>query len=52
MCLVRGVFRSIGCCALNNLGFTTGNCVQSVQNTSLDVCEIHAWCPEELTNSV
>jgi cation transporter protein len=36
----------------NAFGFTTGNCVQSVQNASVNVCEISAWCPEELTDSV
>ncbi|UJR37581.1 hypothetical protein I4U23_030280 [Adineta vaga] len=36
----------------NTFGYFTGYCVNSSRNSSLKVCEINAWCPEELTNSV
>ncbi|CAF1359002.1 unnamed protein product [Adineta steineri] len=35
----------------NTFGYFTGECVPSVQNESVSVCEIHAWCPEELSES-
>ncbi|CAF1234540.1 unnamed protein product [Adineta steineri] len=35
----------------NTFGYFTGKCVDSVQNESVSVCEIHAWCPEELSKS-
>ncbi|CAF1268273.1 unnamed protein product [Adineta ricciae] len=36
----------------NTFGYYTGNCVSSSTNSSVKVCEINAWCPEELTRSV
>ncbi|CAF1072379.1 unnamed protein product [Rotaria sordida] len=35
----------------NAFGFFTGNCVPSQENTMINVCEINAWCPEELSKS-
>ncbi|CAF1371650.1 unnamed protein product [Rotaria sordida] len=35
----------------NAFGYFTGNCVPSQENTMINVCEINAWCPEELSNS-
>jgi hypothetical protein len=32
-------------------GFFTGNCVSIQKNTRKSVCEISAWCPQELSNS-
>ena len=28
-------------------GVPTGNCIQSIYNESLKVCEINSWCPVE-----
>ena len=36
----------------NILGYLTGRCVNSTENDTLKVCEINAWCPEELAQSV
>ncbi|CAF1137469.1 unnamed protein product [Adineta steineri] len=35
----------------NTLGFQTGNCVPSLEDKTIHVCEIEAWCPEEGANS-
>ncbi|CAF1149122.1 unnamed protein product [Rotaria magnacalcarata] len=35
----------------NTFGYFTGKCVASLENYNITVCEIHAWCPEELSNS-
>ncbi|CAF1510198.1 unnamed protein product, partial [Rotaria sp. Silwood1] len=35
----------------NTFGYFTGNCVPSVENASIGVCQINAWCPEELSKS-
>jgi P2X purinoceptor 4 len=35
----------------NRFGYFTGNCIPSPENASREVCEINAWCPEELVNS-
>ncbi|CAF1082300.1 unnamed protein product [Rotaria sordida] len=35
----------------NTFGYFTGNCVPTFENASINVCEIHAWCPEELSQS-
>ncbi|CAF1301872.1 unnamed protein product [Rotaria sordida] len=35
----------------STFGFLTGNCVPSRENTSINVCEINGWCPEELSAS-
>ncbi|CAF1495836.1 unnamed protein product [Adineta steineri] len=35
----------------NTLGFQTGNCVPSLEDKTILVCEIEAWCPEEGANS-
>lgn len=32
----------------NGNGIQSGKCVQSAQNTSINVCEIYAWCPVEV----
>jgi hypothetical protein len=32
-------------------GFLTGKCIPSFENVTKTVCEINAWCPEELSNS-
>ncbi|CAF0737727.1 unnamed protein product [Adineta steineri] len=38
--------------APNSLGVLTGNCVPVKKNMKKKVCEINAWCPEELTDSI
>ncbi|CAF0760705.1 unnamed protein product [Adineta steineri] len=38
--------------APNSLGVLTGNCVPVKKNMKKKVCEINAWCPEELTDSM
>ncbi|CAF0799572.1 unnamed protein product [Adineta ricciae] len=35
----------------NTFGFQTGKCVPSFEDRTKRVCEINAWCPEELSNS-
>ncbi|CAF2447127.1 unnamed protein product [Rotaria sp. Silwood2] len=35
----------------NTFGYFTGACVPSLQNASINVCQISAWCPEELSQS-
>ncbi|CAF1159056.1 unnamed protein product [Adineta ricciae] len=32
-------------------GFFTGKCVASFENSSISVCEISGWCPEEMSAS-
>jgi P2X purinoceptor 4 len=35
----------------NTFGYFTGECVPSLENATETVCEINAWCPEELSLS-
>jgi len=35
----------------SSTGFLTGRCVSSFEDKTRSVCEINAWCPEELSNS-
>ncbi|CAF3430901.1 unnamed protein product [Rotaria sp. Silwood1] len=35
----------------STFGYFTGKCVPSLENASIGVCQINAWCPEELSKS-
>ncbi|UJR20246.1 hypothetical protein I4U23_023377 [Adineta vaga] len=35
----------------NSLGILTGRCLSSLEDKTKQVCEIKAWCPEELSDS-
>jgi cation transporter protein len=35
----------------NTFGYFTGNCVPSLEDDTIDVCEMEGWCPEELSAS-
>lgn len=35
----------------NTFGYFTGRCVESPENRTVNVCEVRAWCPEELSQS-
>ncbi|CAF3440095.1 unnamed protein product [Rotaria socialis] len=36
----------------NTFGYFTGKCVVSRENSTLKVCEMNGWCPEELSASM